>query len=141
MLLYQPFCQSERGKLHLSDLGGGWIGELNLDRIQSPCISVQSSLFQSYTQGTQTMHSRHVAYVHWINKDQCMDRRGKIGRRCSGWSFFKFTYLLYNCVWTLSCVSCHHGSSFSFLLHPVQLHWYSYKWWLFVYKRLTNSCT
>ena len=69
MLLYQPFCQSERGKLYLSDPGDGWIGELNLDRIQSSCISVQSSLFQSYTQGTQTMHSRHVAYVYWINKE------------------------------------------------------------------------
>lgn len=69
MLLYQPFCQSERGKLYLCAPGSGWIGELNLDRTQSACISVQSSLFQSYTQGTQTMHSRHVAYVYWINKE------------------------------------------------------------------------
>ena len=53
---------------------------------------------------------------------------------------FKNLHISYIIVFE-TCVSCHHGSSFSFLLHPVQLYWYSSKWWLFVYVRITNSCT
>jgi len=67
------------------------------------------------------MHSRYVAYVYWINKEiNAWTKERKIDVDAMV-GLFKNLHISYIIVLE-TCVSCHHGSSFSFLLHPVQLY-------------------